>query len=150
VIRFTTRRQPRVKARFAGDEACYACLEEARIRCEGICQDLANPRQGEWLRAIHRELGFAGYAASEHIPPFRRDRILTVSRSRATNRPARPLAALEAAVERARTVVEATLERGGSGDHLHLAHVHVAAALDLLCWPPPFPNDVDLGRRRVL
>ena len=47
-----------------GEELAYVVLEEARLLCESLAERAA-PEEEWLLRVAHRDLGLAGYAASD-------------------------------------------------------------------------------------
>jgi hypothetical protein len=57
------------------EELTYVVLEEARLLCEGLAERAA-PEEEWLLRVAHRDLGLAGFAASDQIPEARRKRLL--------------------------------------------------------------------------
>lgn len=117
------------------DEAAYTLLEEARIRCEDMQAEAEQPPEQEWLLRLHRELGTAGYLASENISCARRTALVALARTQATvpTPDARgPLAALIAVAEQAAAAVDQALIAPGLSDHALSARSHLAAAAEML------------------
>jgi hypothetical protein len=120
----------------ARDEPAYALLETARLICEGLRARSAEQRAEpeSWLAELHRELGLAGYFASERIPSDQRRALLEHARSRAQElggaRGGLPvLAALIAEAQRA---VLGALHVPGLSDHMQQAHARLTGARMLL------------------
>lgn len=116
------------------DEVCYELLEEARLRCDRICRVIGDA-EFEWLRATHRHLGLAGFFVSSSIPSPRRRQALAAAHHRCrdnlTHLPD-AFQALQASIRRACSAVERGLCVPEVADHMHLAHVHLLAAQELL------------------
>jgi hypothetical protein len=61
------------------EELGYVVLESARLLCEDLI-DRAAPEEEWLLRVAHRDLGLAGFAASDRFPVGQRERLLEVAR----------------------------------------------------------------------
>jgi hypothetical protein len=119
--------------------SAYVLLEEARLRCERVLEVVGD---APLLGQLHRELGLAGFFASSCVPPDKRRE----SRDRAHDRCGSEAAlgdderALGRLVERAQKVVESGLTAPVPTDYMHLAHIHVLQARDLLTELPKDPG----------
>jgi hypothetical protein len=60
------------------EELGYLVLEEARLVCESLARR-AEPEEEWLLRIAHRDLGLAGYAASDHLSEQTREGLLSVA-----------------------------------------------------------------------
>ena len=60
------------------EELTYVVLEEARLLCESF-SDRAAPEEQWLLQVAHRDLGLAGFAASDHLAEQRRSRLLATA-----------------------------------------------------------------------
>ena len=118
-----------------GEERAYLLLEAARLCCEGLSSRGETAIAASTLEDVHREVGLAGFFASTNLAPELRRAALARARH---GSPCNDIGAprcdrgLVAAVERARRAVEAGLIAPCLSDHMHLAHVHVLSAEDLL------------------
>jgi DNA-binding XRE family transcriptional regulator len=110
----------------ARDEPAYVVLETARLRCERALEH----KPGEkWLRALHREVGLAGYYASERIPSLRRRELLELARRRARDGVREDeLAALAELAQQAARAVEDGLLVPELSDHMQRARERLAQA----------------------
>lgn len=110
------------------DEEAYLRLEEARLHCLRLRDHASSEPARERLAAAYRELGMAGYMASNEIPSRRRLAILAEAHERC-ERPARDgLRTLHTLAQQAAVAVERALVAPGITDHLQLAVEHVARA----------------------
>jgi hypothetical protein len=117
------------------DEEAYRLLEEARLRCARLWGRNRSGTQAGWLEILHRELGLAGFSASADLPPERRLNALREAHVRSRTGPSRiydPRAMLVGLTEQARLAVEGAFGAAEQNDQMHLAHLHVLAAEDLL------------------
>jgi len=120
----------------ARDEPAYALLETARLICErlrardGEERAVPEPRLAE----LHRELGLAGYFASERIPSQQRRAVLEHAhgRAHALAGPRGDWAVLSALIVEAEAAVLGALHVPGLSDHMQQAHERLAAARALL------------------
>lgn len=60
------------------EEIGYLVLEEARLLCESLAERAA-PEEEWLLRVAHRDLGLAGYSASDHFLESTRARLLAAA-----------------------------------------------------------------------
>jgi hypothetical protein len=113
------------------EKDAYILLEETRLRCERMLQTAGDQQP---LRALHRELGLAGFLASSNLPSDKRREALARARDRvcAGAAEAGDIGALPALVDRARLALESGLIAPEFTEHVHLAHVHALRARDLL------------------
>jgi hypothetical protein len=136
---FLRRRLPRAAgaaSSAAREERAYLLLEEARLLCERLhaCGD----QDAEYLISpLHRQLGLAGYFASSSIRAVRRHALLdrARSRARAADHLQRPPDIVRALVGVSRIACDAVGDALGVevlSDHMHLAHVHLLSAQELL------------------
>lgn len=113
----------------------YVRLEEARLRCEHLAAQAATEHQRGSLRGIHRELGMAGWLASSGLDSDQRLWLLGTARRR-SQRPVlgttNAIHALAATTIRAEDAVARNLSTGDPSDELHLAHLHLLHAEELL------------------
>jgi hypothetical protein len=87
------------------------------------------------MRALHRELGLAGFFASSNIRAVRRHALLDRARARAADHLQRPpdvVRALDGLCRIACDAVEDALGIEVLSDHMHLAHVHLLSGQELL------------------
>jgi hypothetical protein len=121
------------------ESRAYVLIEEARLRCErfataGLDHGPGGDRQARF-RGIHREIGMAGLFASTEIESWSRKILLEAARLRSES-PIRggldPVGILQIALGRACAAVEQCLNASEPVDHMHLAHIHVLAGIDLL------------------
>jgi Tfp pilus assembly protein PilW len=118
----------------AADGQAYALVEEARLRCEQLQAEVSRDPKRHALRAIHRQLGMAGWAASTELPPHRRQAVLRDAHHQSV-RPMRhpvPEHALTEVVIEAEDALAAGLGHDQQSEHLHLARAHLLHAMDLL------------------
>lgn len=122
------------------DEAAYLALEEARLVCER--QDSADQGQSDRLRLLHRQLGMAGFHVSCELPPIRRRKLLELARARSEKRSATAVdvaPSIATLTRDARSAIEGAMRALGPRDELHLAHLYVLCAVELLAaWSRPF------------
>jgi hypothetical protein len=114
------------------DGRAYELLEECRIRCERLT-DAADG--SVMIEAIHREIGLAGYFASDAMSPAIRGRILAIARTRAgidLGGPEHAVANLQRTVECSLNAIDMAMQLPGAGDHMHLAQMYVLSARDAL------------------
>jgi hypothetical protein len=109
-------------------------LEEARLRCERLRADAGSDTERYSLNAIHKHLGMSGWAASSALDPPRRQALLARAQKQSGKGGTRTTAehALVEVVIDAEDVVTDGLGCAEEIDHLHLAHVHLLHAMDLL------------------
>jgi hypothetical protein len=110
-------------------------LEEARLRCEAFRAAAATPARREALQRLHRELGLAGLFASSNIPTSTRLALLADAHRRCGERSpdaSNPMDVLVSIMHRSQDAVEHALVAPGLSDHMHLAHVHLLCAQELL------------------
>lgn len=111
------------------ERAAYVLLEEARLRCERIDGAV---HQND-LGALHREIGIAGFCASEKLPRAHRTQALACARDRAAAaRDARDGWALACLLERSQRAVQESLIAPGISDHMREALLHLLSAQELL------------------
>jgi hypothetical protein len=114
------------------DEAAYILIEEARLRCEGFRPRIGRELSG-WFVALHREIGISGYFASERILAPRRVELLGIAAIRSTESDCTsPLDAIASLMLLALSAAERALASLDSGDHIHLTHVHLLMAAELI------------------
>jgi hypothetical protein len=120
------------------DESAYLALEEARLVCGR--QRVSDQQLRDRLRVLHRHLGMAGFYASCELRATRRRELLELARERSEKRStaALDLACSVAALTRdARSDIEGAMKALGPRDDLHLAHLYVLGAEELLAaWAP--------------
>lgn len=117
------------------DESAYTVLEEARIRCESMLAQTQSESESRWLKALYRELGTAGFLASENIASHRRVELLELARRQAgapVVSAREPLGALLTLARHAGRAVEQALIAPGLSEHMLCARQHLVAAIDLL------------------
>jgi hypothetical protein len=113
--------------------AAYAVLEEARLRCERLLAAGHESWGPETLLTLHRETGLAAFFSSEDLPSAERRRALAGAQVGVDASCADvDEQALVALLEGARWAVEDCLIAPGLSDHMHLAHVHVLHAQDIV------------------
>lgn len=116
----------------AREAAAYALLEEARLRCEYVGEREGEPEPREELRAVHKELGLAGFFAGANLAGSTRREALALAHARCQGAAPDDDRALEPLLVRARSAVEQSLIVSALSDHMHLAHVHAVSAQELL------------------
>jgi hypothetical protein len=120
------------------DESAYLALEEARLVCER--HHVSDQQHRGRLRLLHRHLGMAGFYASSELRATRRRELLELARERSEKRStaAVDLASSLAALTRdGRSDIEGAMKALGPRDDLHLAHLYVLGAEELLAaWAP--------------
>jgi hypothetical protein len=86
------------------------------------------------LGLIHKELGMAGWLASTEIDSGRRLELLATVHDRCTETMLQPPKnhALAGVASSAEDAVAEGLAGSGQSDHMHLAHLHLLRALELL------------------
>jgi hypothetical protein len=119
----------------SGGASAYMLLEEARLRCERLTAQAGTEAEYASLRRIHRELGMAGWLASTGIDASRRLALLSSARRRSTQ--PMPYAsnsthALAGTTISAEDAIGRSLTATQDSDHMHLAHLHVLHAEELL------------------
>ncbi len=119
----------------SGERSVYALLEEARLRCEGLAAEARTESERASLRVIHNELGMAGLLASSGLEPDQRLALLAVAHQQSM-RPILHTAdaahALAGTAISAEDVIGQDLMTAGLSDHMHLAHLHLLRAEELL------------------
>ena len=128
----------RVQKGTSAEELAYMLLEEARLRCKSLLAEShethADPDSLS-LNGLYGDLGIAGYYASARLEPARRKELLAQAHARCDRGaggmtgPAQALADVTAAATR---TVERALTVTGLLDHMHLAHIHVMSACEVL------------------
>jgi hypothetical protein len=120
------------------DESAYLALEAARPVCER--HQAGDQQHQDRLRLLHRHLGMAGFYASSELRAARRRELLELARERSEERStaAVDLAFSIAAWTRdARSDIEEAMKALGPRDDLHLTHLYVLGAVELLAaWAP--------------
>ena len=114
------------------EELSYALLEEARLLCEQLkiedraeCDRLA-------LHQVHPELGMAGWLASSHMDHERRLALLESAHQQSTTAMMlHPTESTDALVGAA-VLAEDVLADLDQSEHMHLAHLHLLSAMELL------------------
>jgi hypothetical protein len=117
----------------SGDGLAYALLEEARLRCARLAADSAQPR---WiaLRELHRQIGMAGWYASMQVDRGRRLALLATAHQR-SDRAIGDLQDTDALAEvmiYSEDAIAGQLTRDAHSDHMHLAHLHLLHAMQLI------------------
>jgi hypothetical protein len=128
-------RSPDYARGYTCDASAYALLEEARLRCEQLFARAGTESERAVLSLIHKELGMAGWLASSEIDPDRRLALLTTAHLRSRRRllhASTPAQALAGTAISAEDAVAEGLADAGQSDHMHLAHVHLLRAQELL------------------
>jgi hypothetical protein len=117
-----------------GDERAYVLLEEARLRCERLGLEARTDAERISMELIHKELGMAGWLASSEIDSGRRLELLATAHDRSTETMLQPPKnhALAGVASSAEDAVAEGLAGSGQSDHMHLAHLHLLRALELL------------------
>jgi hypothetical protein len=113
----------------------YVLLEEARLRCEALTAQAATERDWSLLRRIHREIGMAGWLVSDKLDSDRRLSLLATAqrRSRVEVWEVNATQALAAAALLAEdSVADGLAEEDPPSDSMHLAHLYLLHAHDLL------------------
>jgi hypothetical protein len=121
-------------AQLKGDQHAYVLVEQARLRCERFQQSVATDAERFALEQIHRELGMAGWLISSTLDPVRRLSLLAAAHLLATTPAVHHIRAhaLAAIVIEGEDAVVAALTRDTGSDHMHLAHLHLLCAMELL------------------
>lgn len=115
------------------ERLAYTLLETARIRCEYLVELIG----GTQLRAIHREIGLAGYQMSSEFAPELRERSLAIAHEEweaTTHQDPRSVleTMLEETIAASDAITNALSEAVSGSEQLSAAHVHVTAACDSL------------------
>ncbi len=137
-MRFVRRDAPSPRGVAAGmgrEEASYVLLEEARLLCEGLCCQCGQVEARGILNTLHREFGLAGFFASSNLSAQRRQRLLDDARCRARDHGSsarRIITALRGLTRESLRAIEAAPGAEGFTDNMHLAHVHLLGAQELL------------------
>jgi len=122
----------------SAEELAYMLLEEARLRCKSLLADshqTESDPDGLSMSGLYGDLGIAGYYASARLAPDRRKQLLAQAHTRCDRGTggltgsAQALADVTAAATR---TVERALTVTGLLDHMHLAHIHVMSACEVL------------------
>jgi hypothetical protein len=121
-------------AQLTGDEHAYMLVEQARLRCEDFHDSVGTRTERLVLEQIHRELGMAGWLISSPLDRLRRLPLLAEAHLQATIPRLHPRQAhtLAAVVIEGEDAVLAALLHDTGGDHMHLAHLHLLYAMELL------------------
>jgi hypothetical protein len=121
-------------AQLTGDEHAYLLVEQARLRCEDFHDSVGTDTERLALEQIHRELGMAGWLISSPLDRLRRLPLLAEAHLQATIPRLHPRQAhtLAAVVIEGEDAVLAALLHDTGGDHMHLAHLHLLYAMELL------------------
>jgi hypothetical protein len=121
-------------AQLTGDEHAYMLVEQARLRCEDFHDSVGTDTERLALEQIHRELGMAGWLISSPLDRFRRLPLLAAAHLQATIPTLHPRQAhtLAAVVIEGEDAVLAALMHDTGSDHMHLAHLHLLYAMELL------------------
>lgn len=121
-------------AQLTGDEHAYVLVEQARLRCEHFRSSVGTGTERLALEQIHRELGMAGWLISSPLDSVRRLSLLAAAHLQATIPTLHPRQAhtLAAVVIEGEDAVVATLMHDTGSDHMHLAHLHLLYAMELL------------------
>lgn len=119
------------------EELAYMLLEEARLRCWALIEDSVDSYfyvdpDGLSLNGLYRDLGTAGYYASARLDPGRRRQLLEQARARSERDARGSMRALADVTAAAVRSVERALTVTGPLDHMHLAHIHVVTACEVL------------------
>jgi hypothetical protein len=117
------------------DARAYALLEEARLRCEALRGAATTSTRREALHRVHRELGLAGLFASSNLPTSARHALLANAHGAAQGASCQASDAFDSLVSIVVCccdAVEHGLVAPGLSDHMHLAHVHLLRAQELL------------------
>jgi hypothetical protein len=125
----------RQKSPLQAETDAYELLEEARLRCEQLDSGREGIAERSPLRALHREVGLAGFSASSNLGSRRRQEALARARTSAGTDQLDVQDAesvLVGLIEQAREAVEQGLVAPGLSDHMRLAHVHVLRAQQLV------------------
>jgi len=117
-----------------GEDHAYVLVEQSRLRCEHYHHSVGTDAERLALEQIHRELGLAGWLISSTLDPVRRLSLLATAHLQAAiATPHTRLAhALAAIVIEGEDAVVAALTRDTGSDHMHLAHLHLLCAMELL------------------
>jgi hypothetical protein len=114
------------------ERLAYMLLEAARIKCEGLGLAV---EQNDSLRAVHRDLGLAGYYICAEFEPEIRIRCLAIAHEESDAGSYGDLrGALTLMFEQAAAASDAitdALSRAAE-DHLHAAHIHAMSASESL------------------
>ncbi len=122
----------------SSDELAYMLLEEARLRCQLLLDDIEEAcvePGGLSLSGLYGDIGIAGYYASARFDPARRKELLAQAYARCergVGGTASSVAALAEVTAAATRTVEHALTVTGLHDHMHLAHIHVMSACEAL------------------
>jgi Tfp pilus assembly protein PilW len=121
-------------AQLGGDEQAYVLVEQARLRCEQFHRNAGTDAERFALEQIHRELGMAGWMVSSTLDSMRRRSLLAAAHRQAKSPALHRLDvhALAAIVIEGEDAVVAALTRDAGSDHMHLAHLHLLCAMELL------------------
>jgi hypothetical protein len=121
-------------AQLEGDAHAYVLVEQARLRCEEFHHSVGTDAERLTLERIHREIGMAGWLVSSTLAPVSRLRLLAAAHRQATTPTLhlRLAHALAAVVIEGEDAVVAALTRDTGSDHMHLAHLHLLCAMELL------------------
>ena len=121
-------------AHLTGDQQAYVLVEQARLRCEHFHGNAGADAERFALEQIHRELGMAGWMISSTLDPVQRLPLLAAAHLQATAPALHHIDAhaLAAVVIEGEDAVVAALTRDAGSDHMHLAHLHLLYAMELL------------------
>ena len=111
----------------------YVLLEQARLRCAIYQATSSGTAERVAFGRIHRELGLAGWCASEELDPARRLRLLAAAHQLAIGPMRHPgrAPALAAIMIEAEDAVATALARTPD-EHLHDARMHLLRAMELI------------------
>jgi hypothetical protein len=129
-IRFRRAVRPSPAEALSREHDAYRLLEEARLRCLQLREEVRSEARRRLLREAYRELGLAGYLASSRIPSAPRLELLAAAHAAGAEAAgeAHGARALLAVVASAATAVEAALVAPGVTDHVQQAAEHLARA----------------------
>jgi hypothetical protein len=121
-------------AQLKADERAYVLVEQARLRCERFQHGVSTDAERLVLERIHRELGMAGWLVSSRLDPVRRLSHLAAAHRHAMTPTLHTTDAhaLAAVVIEGEDAVVAALTRDPGSDHMHVAHLHLLCAMELL------------------
>jgi hypothetical protein len=122
-----------------GDETAYLALEAARLTCER--QHASEQDHRDRLCLLHRQLGLAGFYVSSELLETRRRERLELARVRSEKRAGATVDAVSSIptlMRDAQSAMEGAMEALGPREHLHLAHLYVLGAVEVLAaWSRP-------------
>jgi hypothetical protein len=115
-------------------EVIESWIAAYQLRCEQLRAQASRDPKRHALRAIHHQLGMAGWAASTELPPQRRQAVLRDAHHHSIRPTRHPVAehALTEVVIEAEDALAAGLGHAQHSEHLDLAHAPLLHAMDLL------------------